>query len=146
MSTKADKRKIELRVYAKKRARRPQATIVQRVSLKVNYSLEQRMIRDHADVLRNVESSLVSVAMESDEIDDHIVEQVLRYAINHGSPEDPIVQWAMDLLATVRQQHPDVTDALWRDAMRVIHTSLKRHSSCEPGETSYLYFVSHFVG
>ncbi len=145
MSTNADKRKRELRSYARKRARRPEATVTQRVSLKVTHGLEQRMIRDHADLLQNVEFSLVSVAKETDEIDDHVVEQILRCAINHGSPEDPIVRWAMDLLATVRQQHPDVTDALWRDAMRVIYTSLKRHSSCEPGETSYLYFVSHFV-
>ena len=85
MSTKADKRKKELRAYGKKRARRPQATVTQRVSLKVKHGLEQRMIRDHADMLRNVESALVSVAKESDKIDDHVVEQVLRNSINHDS-------------------------------------------------------------
>ena len=146
MSTKADKRKRELRAYAKKRARRPQATVTQRGSLKVKLGREQRMIRDHADMLQNVESALVSVAKESDKIDDHVVEQVLRFSINHDSSEDPMVWWAMDVLATIRQQRPDVTDDLWRDAMRVVYTSLKRHSTCEPGDTSYLDFVSQYVG
>jgi hypothetical protein len=146
MSSKADKRKKALRAYAKKRARRPAGTVAERVSLKANHRLEQRMIRDHIDVLQNVEFSLVRTANESDQIDDLVVERILRDAIKYESSEDPIVRWGLDLLATVRQQRPDVADDLWRDALRVVYTSLTRHSSCQPGDTNYLRFVSRYVG
>ena len=145
MATRAGKRKRELQAYAKKRARRPEPTVTERVTLEVKRGLEQRMVRNHAEVLRVVESTLVHAWEEADEVDDYVVEQVLRYTIRHESSEDPIVQWMMDSLATARQQ-VDVTDDVWRDAHRVVYTSLKLHSSCEPGDVGYLHFVSRFIG
>ncbi len=145
MATKADKRKRELQAYAKKRTRRPEPTVMERVPLEVKRGLEQRMVRNHAEVLRVVESTLVHAWQDAEEVDDYVVEQVLRYTIRHESSEDPIVQWMMGSLVTARQQL-DVTDDVWRDAHRVVYTSLKLHSSCEPGDVGYLHFVSRFVG
>ena len=146
MSTKADKRKKSLRAYARKRARRPQALVSQRVSLKIKRSLEQRIVRSNADVLQNVEFSLVNAANESDEVDDYVVEQILRHAIKGDSPEHPTIRRGMDLLAAVRELRSDIADDLWQNALRVVYASLQRHSSCRPGDTSYLDFVSRFVG
>lgn len=145
MSPKAGKQKSRLQSYAKRRERRPEVTITQPVSLKAKHSVERKMVRDHADLLQNVEFSLVNAARDSDEIDDSVVEQILRNAIGCKSSEDPVVEWAMNLLASVRDLRPDVTDDLWRDALRVVYASLRRHSSCESGDTSYLSFVSQYV-
>ena len=146
MSTKAHKRTSQLQAYARRRADRPEPTVTQRASLKITHAAEQRMLRNHTDVLQNVEFSLVNAAKESGEIDDHGVKRILLHAIQGTSSEDPIVEWALNLLAVVRDQRSDVSDDLWRDALRVIYASLNRHSSCEPGDTSYLRFVSSYVG
>lgn len=146
MSTKAQKRKSQLQSYAKRRARRPEATITPPVSLKVKPSVEKRMIRDHADLLQNVEFTLVNAANNSVEIDDHFVEQILRYAIKRKSSEDPIIDRAINLLTAICDLRSDVSEDVWRDALRVVYTSLWRHSSCEAGDTSYLHFVSQYVG
>ena len=146
MSAKARKRHQQLKAYAKKRARRPESTVVNRGSLKIKHAVEKRMVRDHADILQDVESALVNAAKDSAEIDDSIIEQILRHAIQ-GKPSDaPIVTWAMNLLAAIRQQRSDISDELWSDALRVVYNSLKHHSSCKPGDTSYQRFVSQFVG
>ena len=146
MSTKAHKRARQLQAYARRRAGRPEATVTQHASLRITHAVEQRMLRDHADVLQNVEFSLVNAAKDSGEIDDHCVKRILLNAIQGKSSEDPIVEWALNLLAAVRDQRRDVSDDLWRDALRVIYASLHRHSSCEPGDTFYLRFVSRYVG
>jgi hypothetical protein len=78
-------------------------------------------------------------------MDDRVAEEVLRQAITGGSSQDPTVQWALEVVAVVRQHRPDASDSLWRDALRVIYASLKRHSSCKIGETNYLDFTAQFV-
>jgi hypothetical protein len=143
--TKANKRDRQLQAYARKRVRRPEASVTPRGSLKIKYTIERRMIRDHVDVLKNVEFTLVDAANESTEFDDHLVEKVLRHSIERTSSEDPIVTWAMALLAEARDLRADVSDSLWRDALQVIYASLKRQSACEPGDTSYLGFISQFI-
>ena len=143
--SKAQKQKSRLQSYAKRRGRRPEVTITQPVSLKVKHSVERKMVRDHADLLQNVEFALVNAAKDADEIDDTLVEQILRNSIGCKSSEHPVVVWAMRMLASVRDLRPDVTDDLWRDALRVVYSSLRRHSSCESGDTSYLRFVSQYV-
>ncbi len=145
MSIKTNKRSKQLQAYAKKRTRRPEATVTLCGSLKVKHAEQRRMVRDHADILQNIEFTLVDAARESAELDDHLVEQILRHTIVCTSAEDPIVTWAMTLLAEARDLRAEVSDSLWRDALRVIYTSLKRHSTCQPDDTRYLDFVSQYM-
>ena len=145
MSTKANKRNKQFQAYAQKRARRPEAAVTQRGSLKVKHAEERRMVRDHADILQNIEFTLVDAARESADLDDHLVEQILRHTIDGTSAEDPIVTWAMTLLAEARDLRAEISDSLWRDGLRVIYTSLKRHSTCQPDDTRYLEFVSQYM-
>lgn len=146
MSANARKRHKQLEAYAKKRARRPEPKVEDRGSLKIKHAAEKRMIRDHADVLQNVEWTLVNAARDSTEIDDSIIEQILRHAIQSKLSEDPIVTWALNSLVAIRQQRSDISDKLWSDALRVVYASLHHHSSCEPGDTSYQRFASRYVG
>jgi hypothetical protein len=146
MSAKARKRHSQLKAYARKRTHRPEPTVENRGALKVKPAVEKRMIRDHMDILQNVEFSLVNAAKDSSEIDDSVIEQILRHAIHSKPSEDPVVTWALNLLKEMRQQRSDISDQIWSDALRVIYTSLRRHSSCEPGCRNYLRFVSAYVG
>ncbi len=145
MSSKASKLHKQLEAYAKRRARRPKSTVDTRTSLKITHAAEKRIVRDHVDVLQNVEYALVQAARDSGNIDDFITEQVLRHAIQGKPTDDPTVMWAMNLLAVTRQERPDISDQLWGDALRVVYASLQRHSSCEPGDTSYQRFASRFL-
>ena len=48
-------------------------------------------------------------------------------------------------LRAMRQLREDLTDDVWREALRVVADSVKRHSDFRPGETSYLSFAGQFV-
>ncbi len=145
MPTRIAERKKKLQAFAKRRAQRPAPTVVPS-SLKVGHGVERRMVRNHADLLQNIECALVNVASKSREVDDPCIERILRHAITQQASEDPIVNSALDSLAAIRQLRDGESGDLWSNALRVVYTSLKLHSNCEPGETSYLRFVSHFFG
>ena len=146
MSTKTDKRKKKLQAFAKRRARRPEPIIAPIGSLKVGHAVERRLVRNHADLLQNIEFALVNAASDSHEVDDHCIERILRHAITQKASDDPSTNSALDSLAEIRRLREEAPGDLWSDALRVVYTSLKRHSSCEPGDTSYLRFVSQYVG
>ena len=145
MSTKTDGRKKKLQAFAKRRARRPEPIVVPSRSLKVGQAVERRLVRNHADLLQNIEFTLVNAASELDEFDDQCIERILRHAITQKDSEDPSTNSVLESLEAIcRQRELDPGD-LWSDALRVVYTSLKRHSNCKPGETSYLKFVSQYV-
>jgi hypothetical protein len=146
MAQQKSKLRKQLKAAARKKkikqlSRRPDAS----TSLGAKASVERRMIRRHQDVLQNVEFALVTAAREADNIDDSVIEQVLRLAIQAREPEDPKVQWTMDFLASIRDQRSDIDEGLWRDALSVIYASLKRHSGCNPGEMRYLNFIARYI-
>ena len=145
MAKKKDKSRKGLKAAARRRARRPAPVVHAPVALKANHGLEQRMVRDRQDVLQNIEFALVTAARDAEEVDDRVVEQVLQLAIRGLSSEDPIVQWALNLLASIRETREEVPDEVWRDGLRVVYASLKRHSSCGRGETNYLEFAGQFI-
>jgi hypothetical protein len=145
MVKKKDKWRKEIKAADRRRARRFGAAGRAPVVLKANHSLERRMVREHLDVLQNIESTLVGAARDAEEVDDRVVEQVLQLAIRGASSENPIVQWVLDLLASMRETRGDVSDDVWRDGLRVVYTSLKRHSYCRSGEYEYLAFASQYA-
>ena len=145
MSMKTDKRKKKLQAFAKRRARRPDPIVVPSNSLKVGHAVERRLVRNHADLLQNIEFTLVNVASDSHEVDDQCIERILRHAITQKASEDPSINLALDSLAAIRRLREEDPGDLWSDALRVVNASLKRHSNSEPGETSYLRFVSQYV-
>ena len=100
--------------------------------------LNAGLFETHADLLQNIEFALLEFASDSQEVDDHCIERVLRHAITQKASDDPLTNSALDSLSEIRQLREEAPDERWSDALRVVYTSLKRHSNCEPGETSYL--------
>ena len=139
------KHREALRRQSKRRAPRPEPPIVGPTQLKASGTLENRLTRDHQDVLQNVEFALVSAYRKADEVDDKTVEAVLRSAIRGVQSDDPIVQWVQTLLDAMRATRKDVSDDLWIDALRVVYASVRRHSACRAGDIHYLDFVTQFV-
>ncbi|TWT92299.1 hypothetical protein [Neorhodopirellula pilleata] len=145
MPTKADKRKKELKAFARRRASRPEPIVVVSESLKVSGGVERRITRSHTDLLQNIEFVLVGAGRELPEFDDQCVEQVLRGALSHYEHEDPTIRSVIDSLDDIRTARGLSSDDLWSDALRVVYASLKRHSECLNGDRSYLKFAGQFI-
>lgn len=135
----------ELKKHAKRRARRPAPKFGPPLKLAAHGNLERRMTRDYADVLQNVEFGLVTAFRESNEVDDRIVDMALRAAIGQKEPDDPHARRVIEHLSGLRLLRGDISDEEWRDALRVVFASVRRHSQCRAGDTAYLDFVSPYL-
>jgi hypothetical protein len=105
----------------------------------------KHMARNHEDVMQNIEFLLVTSWREDPSIDDRIASQALRAAIAGKETDDPQAAELLDGLRQIRAMREDVTEPVWRGALRVVDDSVHRHSSCRPGETEYLRFASQFI-
>ena len=111
-------------------------------------SRRAHMVREHGDVLQNIESGLVSTARQMRGIDDRMIEQALRVCIDQAElPDDCDIQVSAlcSRLESVRSFRGDISDQIWVEGLRTIHDSVKLHSSLVPGDRSYLDFVSPYV-
>jgi hypothetical protein len=145
LMTKRNKQLQALKKAAKRRSRRPVPTHAPAAALKANHGLERRMSRDHLDVLQNIEFALVTANRDTDDMDDQVVRAVLVAAIRGSEPADARVKWALDFLQSIREQRSNVSDELWSDGLRVVLTSVLRHSECRAGDMAYLNFASRFI-
>ena len=113
--------------------------------LKASRGLEARMMQEHLDVLQNIEFVFVTEAREDGEIDDSVIAKALKTAITGTETEDPVVADVVEALADLRDMRDDISDELWNDGLRVVYTSVRRHSTCRPGDYDYLRFASQFI-
>ena len=111
----------------------------------VSGKLFDRMTHEHVDVLQNVEFSLLSVYRSNRSIDDHAVASALKAVISGGAPTDDGCRPLVAALEDVRHVRPDVSDELWRNALKVVLESVGNHSAQRPGDTDYLDFIAEFV-
>ncbi len=107
--------------------------------------LLKRMVRDHQDVLQNIEFVFTSRYREDRRIDDRIVADTLKAAIHDEVPEDGLDQLLNEGLEKIREFRSDVSDEIWRDGLQTILQSVHRHSNLRPGEREYLDFICDFV-
>ena len=105
--------------------------------------LLKRMTREHLDVLQNIESIFISAYHEDGSIDDRVIAEALKAAIRGEEPVSTRAQVVSDDLDQVRTLRADVTDDVWRDALKTVLQSVRRHSDLRPGEREYLDFVSY---
>jgi len=105
--------------------------------------LLKRMTREHLDVLQNIESIFTSAYHEDGSIDDCVIAEALKAAIRGEEPVSARAQSISDDLDQVRTLRADVTDDVWRDALKTVLQSVRRHSDLRPGEREYLDFVSY---
>ena len=107
--------------------------------------LMKRMAGEHEDVLQNIESAILQCHKQDRRIDDRIVHEALRAAVNGEEPDDPLAASLLEALERIRDVREDVDDDVWRKALRVVDDSVRRHSQLAPGQTSYLSFIAQFV-
>ena len=107
--------------------------------------LMKRMVRDHQDVLQNIESIIISEYRENRRIDDCIVADAMKAAIHSETAENNLAESINQALEEMRMLRSDVSDDVWRDGLRTVLQSVHRHSYLRPGEREYLGFVGDFV-
>jgi hypothetical protein len=108
----------------------------------------KRMARDHLDVLQNIEFALVKCAHDDFSIDDRLIDEALRACISQSAypaDADPRVDLLCRMLMRMRSSREDVSDDIWTAGLRTVDESVRRHSSLELGETSYLDFIKNYV-
>ena len=111
----------------------------------VSGKLLKRMVKDHQDILQNIEFVLVSAYRNDQRIDDRIVADALKAAIRNDAAEDALAESLDEGLEEVRLFRSDVSDDIWRDGLRTVLQSVHRHSCLRPGEREYLDFVCDFI-
>jgi len=111
----------------------------------VSGNLLKRMVRDHQDILQNIEFVLVSAYRNDQSIDDRIVAEALKAAIRNEAAEDALAESLNEGLEETRLFRSDVSDDIWRDGLRTVLQSVHRHSNLRPGEREYLDFVCDFI-
>ena len=107
--------------------------------------LLKRMIRDHLDVLQNIEFVFISWYCENHCIDDCIIAEALKAAIHDDTAENALAESLNKELHEVRLFRSDVSDDIWRDGLRSVLQSVHRHSNLRSGEREYIDFVSDFI-
>jgi len=107
--------------------------------------LMKRMTRDHLDVLQNIEFILVTRHRENSSIDDRIIADALKSAIENDVPKDERAISIKENLQDMHEFRGDVSDDIWRAGLRTVLQSVRRHSDLRPGSTDYLDFVSEFI-
>jgi hypothetical protein len=113
--------------------------------MKGSHKLLKRMRRDHLDVLQNIEFFLIKRYQEDGTIDDRLVAEALKAAIDNNAPQDEQAASIKERLQGIREIRSDVSDDIWRDGLRTVLQSVHRHSSLKPGSRGYLNFVSDFI-
>lgn len=114
-------------------------------AMRGSHKLLKRMRRDHLDVLQNIEFFLIKRYEEDGTIDDRLVSEALKAAIDNVIPQDERAALIKGSLQGIREIRSDVPDDIWRDGLRTILQSVHRHSDLKPGSTYYLDFVSEFI-
>jgi len=109
------------------------------------HMLMKRMTRDHIDVLQNIEAILVFGYRADHSIDDNVVMDTLRGALQDKVPADPRASIMLENLEKVFSTRGDVSKETRADALRVVMQSVGRHSTLMPGSREYLNFVCQFI-
>jgi hypothetical protein len=111
--------------------------------------LLKRMPQEHSDVLQNIEFMLAQNWREDPRVDDAVLDTALELALTASTDDQPIadsrVAHVLATLGGIRDMRADVPDDVWHDCLLTVRQSVRRHSSCRPGERGYLEFVSPFV-
>lgn len=101
--------------------------------------------RQYEDVLNAIETALVASRRSMPQVDDHLADLSLSFALHGGEPDDPAVKSIAEAITLARPRERDVTDVIWRECLRVVQDSVRRHSGREPGQVDYFDFVAGYI-
>ena len=143
MST--SKRLKKKRVLRKKANIREMALRKQMKATLGTHKMADKMVRDHQDVLQNIEFAIISGYRNNNEIDDPVVADTLKAVIHSEEPTGELSTALERHLDGIRQMRSDIGADLWRDDLRTILQSIHRHSDLRPGSRNYINFASQFI-
>jgi hypothetical protein len=98
----------------------------------------------YVDVLQNIELMLLGTVRADRRVDDSVIEEGLVAAIEGQADEDELVTKVTAGLNAVLASRPDMPKPAWRDSLRTILDTLRRHSTRRPGDYGYLRFISPY--
>jgi phosphosulfolactate phosphohydrolase-like enzyme len=107
--------------------------------------LIKRVSRDHLDVLQNIEFILVTAHREDSSLDDRIIADALKAAVDNKMAQDERAISIKDNLWDMHEFRADISDDIWQAGLRTVLQSVRRHSDLRPGSTEYLDFVSQYI-
>jgi len=134
----------QIEAAMRRRAKHPHPQADQLVKLRVSNRLRDVFTQQHAPILLLVESAIVQVAGQMEEVDDASVELALRASIRSRSTDDLTARSLAELLEQVRLEH-EIDTETWQTALRVIYTSVTNRSDCRAGDRNYLHAAAEFV-
>ncbi len=134
-----------LKKAQRRRMRRVATDFQPPAELKVKRGLENRVINNYQKVLYGIESLFALAYQDDDRIDDALVALVLKAAIRDTRPAEPAARELLHGLREVRRLHSHLSQETWVDCLRVVYTSLCRHSSCSAGDVDYLRFTATYI-
>jgi len=108
----------------------------------------KQMVREHMDVLQNIEFALIACSQKDPRIDDWMIDSALEHILQRiemGKGTKPQVWMMCQILEQMRETRADVTDDIWHGGLRTVRESVRRHSNLQPGEKTYIQFVSQYL-
>jgi hypothetical protein len=105
----------------------------------------KHIVRDHIELLGEAESILLAYAEEYEDVDDRTLDEALGVLRrNPASVKDAErhVKAIWLLMNHIRASHKDVSDTVWLGILRTIQDEVRRNSSLNPGEKTYIKYAS----
>jgi hypothetical protein len=112
-----------------------------------NRATLKHIVRDHIDILEDIEMVMLAYAEESPEVDDRTIDEalgLLRRKNESIRDAELHVKSLCHLMSHIRARHGDVSDTIWLGALRTVQDELRRHSSLNPGEKTYIEYVTNY--
>lgn len=105
----------------------------------------KHIVRDHIELLGEVEGVLLVYAEENSDVDDRTLDEAL--GILRGKKEDirdaeRHVKMICLIMGHLRARNKAVSDTVWLGILRTIQDEVRRNSSLNPGETTYIKYAS----
>ncbi len=105
----------------------------------------KKISREYEDVLQAIETVLVDRHRDDRAFDDRLAELALTAAFHGGESDDPVVKPIAEAITAARPPYAEVTDVIWKECLRVVIESVRRHSDRSPGRVAYLKFADEFI-
>ena len=101
--------------------------------------------REYEDVLKAIETVIVKAGSAMPQFDDNLADLALTAALHGAEPDEPVVKSVADAITWARPRDAEITDVIWKECLRVVIESVRRHSDRRPGRITYLEFAGGYI-
>jgi hypothetical protein len=105
----------------------------------------KHIVRDHIELLGQADDVLLVYAEENPDVDDRTLDEAL--GVLRGKKEDirdtdRHVKTICLIMRHLRARNKVVSDTVWLGILRTVQDELRRNSSLNPGEKTYIEYAS----